>query len=321
MVFTATDSLGATAVDSLILTVNPINHAPVLTLKSPTLLATTWKGTQTFALAAAVWDDATPSQTGHYDLQLANAMDSVYLTSLNMDSTGTLHVSAKLDTSVGIGFRIRAHDNGGTANGGVDTSAWSSVQALQLVDTVLDAQGNSYRARRMPDGKVWMRSNMRDSTRNTPDTTFTCPGFGCESAGILYSTIQAFTYGAEYNTALYNAPAQGVCPSGWHIAAHTEWTKLFIATMPTGSSDSTYGLRRDSAFSSFGVGGSHAYLTGGNLYGSFITPNGSYVMSYESWVFLPSEVLANKPKTFGLIYQPDSTYSAPSRAGIRCIRN
>ena len=228
VVFTATDSLGATAADSLTFTVNPMNHAPVLTLKSPTLLATTWKGAQSFALAAAVWDDATPGQSGHFDLQLANAMDSVYLTSLSVDSAGTLHVSAKVDTAVSIHFQIRAHDNGGTANGGVDTSAWSSLQALQLVDTVLDAQGNSYRARRMPNGKVWMRSNLRTGS---PIGSVVWAD-SLHLSGLSYTWAQAMNFSdtsCDTSTCPVSGTQQGICPTGWHVSDSAEWGQLVSA--------------------------------------------------------------------------------------------
>jgi len=282
--FSLADSQGASTSDTLRLTVNPINHAPTLTMKSPTLLATTWKGAQTFALASAAWDDANPSQTGHYDLQLANATDSVYLSALSVDSAGTLHVSAKLDTSASIDFRIRAHDNGGTANGGTDTSAWSGLQTLQLVDTVLDLDGNSYRARRMPDGNVWMRSNLYTKPRNG-DTAYSCAGaldnFGtilaanCPERGALYNWNESLnqsdtcdTSGACVNSVSH--PAQGVCPTGWHIAEGSEWSGLFQATMVPGSPDSSYNLRgSDSAWGSF-FQPPIAYLIGSGRYGNFL---------------------------------------------------
>jgi uncharacterized protein (TIGR02145 family) len=285
--FSLADSQGASTSDTLRLTVNPINHAPTLTMKSPTLLATTWKGGQTFALASSMWDDATPSQTGHYDLQLANATDSVYISTLSVDSTGTLHVAAKLDTSASITFRIRAHDNGGKANGGTDTSAWSSLQTLQLVDTVLDLDGNSYRARRMPDGNVWMRSNLYTKPRNG-DTAYVCAGGNlwdstgghltpdCPKRGALYSWGTAMGRGLDCDTSStcwqnIPSPAQGLCPAGWHVAEISEWSGLMAVTTTPGSTDSTYNLR--SATSDWGdhYTGWNSY-PGAGLYGDFLVP-------------------------------------------------
>jgi len=282
--FTLADSDGGATSDTLLLTVNPINHAPVLTVKSPTLLATTWKGAQTFVLASAVWDEATPSQSGHYDLQLANATDSVYLSTLSVDSAGTLHVAARLDTAASIGFRIRAHDNGGTANGGIDTSAWSNVQTLQLVDTVLDLDGNSYRARRMPDGNVWMRSNLYTKPRNG-DTAFSCAGAlydggstlaaNCPERGALYNWNESLNQSDTCDTSgtcitSVPHPAQGLCPTGWHVAESSEWSALFQATMVPGSSDSSYNLRgSDSAWGAF-LYAPFSYLLGSGKFGNFL---------------------------------------------------
>jgi len=256
VVFTATDSLGATAVDSLTLTVNPINHAPIMTLKSPSLLATTWKGAQTFALASATWDDAMPGQTGHFDLQLASATDSVYLTALSLDSTGTLHVSAKLDTSVNIHFQIRAHDNGGTANGGIDTSAWSSIQTLQMVDTVLDVQGNSYRARTMPDGKVWMRSNLR--TVSSIGSVVWADSL--HRSGLSYTWAQAMNLSdTSCDTAAcpVSGTQRGICPTGWHVSDSSEWSAL--ARSAGGTAGLQAGLQRLRA----DTGWRDTYVSGG----------------------------------------------------------
>jgi uncharacterized protein (TIGR02145 family) len=229
IVFTVTDSLGATAKDTLTLTVNPVNHAPILTLKSPALLDTTWRGEQTFALATLSWDDAA-TQTGRVDLQLANPLDSSYLSILRVDGAGMLHVSAKLDTSVSIAFRIRAHDSAGTANGGVDTSAWSNPLTLRLVDTVKDAQGNGYRARRMPDGKVWMRSNLRRTPMGVDSGN--CAQSDCLNYGVLYTWSQAMNLplADDSLSVTMDRRPTGLCPQGWVVPDTMDWSGLNSAS-------------------------------------------------------------------------------------------
>ena len=247
IVFTVMDSLGATAKDSLTLTVNPVNHAPILTLKSPTLLDTTWRGEQTFVLTTLSWDDAA-TQTGRVDLQLVNPSDSAYLSTLRVDGVGILHVLAKVDTSLNISFRIRAHDSAGTANGGMDTSAWSSSLTLGLVDTVKDTQGIGYRARTMPDGKVWMRSNLRTIASIGPLVW----ADSLHRSGLSYSWAQAMNLSdtnCDTVRCKVSGLQQGICPVGWHISDSAEWGKLVSAVGGTsGDSVGFQKLRADTGW-------------------------------------------------------------------------
>jgi|GEM_PF-1571962 uncharacterized protein (TIGR02145 family) len=339
VVFTVTDSLGATAVDSLTLTVNPVNHAPTLVLKSPTLLATTWKGEQTYALASVVWDDATPGQSGHFDIQLANATDSVYLSTLNVDSVGTLHVLAKLDTMVNIQFQIRAHDNGGTANGGTDTSAWSGLQTLQLVDTVLDADGNSYRAKVLGT-QTWMISNLQRIVG-----TATCTNDTCGKYGRAYTWDQALNMTAEQIANAYSAglPVQGICPERWHVPTSDEWSTLQIWSGDSSSfklrsrelwTDSTQHFGMWSGTSSIGTDrygfsihnttikstassatGDVEYTMGALFWTASLGRGGYTIPVYASGFFAPS--------TAGLFQSGDFTnsYYTFATASIRCIKD
>jgi uncharacterized protein (TIGR02145 family) len=315
VVFTVTDSLGATAKDSLTLTVNPINHAPTLVLKSPTLLATTWKGEQTYGLATVSWDDVAQGQMGHFQLQLVNVTDSVYFSALSVDSAGVLHVVAKIDTSVSISFQIRAHDNGGTVNGGVDTSVWSNALTLQLVDTVLDAQGKPYRARQMPDGKVWMRTNRMIGTWSQD------MGFdpACDTT-LCGDQIQT--------------PHQGACMVGWHVPTQDEWYGLFGATMDPGQfqgppPDETAALRSASGW----ISGSTEF-NGTDKFGQFFTPRQLRCSAFGSEEFvLPTEASALTCQTMSFVpgsvevYSMDklgAPYIPPQRCNVyslRCVKD
>jgi uncharacterized protein (TIGR02145 family) len=286
--FTVTDSLGGVGTDSLTLVVQPVNHAPVLALKGNSFLATTWKGDPTLQVAGApTWDDATTVQKGRIEVKWLNSQDSLnYLTSLRVDPTGVLHFSASVDTSVAIQFQLRAHDSSGTAHGGVDTSAWSSTITLQLVDTVKDVDGNSYRARRMPDGKVWMRQNLYTKPRNG-DTAYSCAGGSsldnfrsdapdCPKRGALYKWSQTMALDPTCDTLAIGcvgsaSKPQGLCPSGWHLAQTSEWTGLFLVTMSAGDSDSTINLRGNDSGWAF-IRGQPIYGPGSGKFGDFIVP-------------------------------------------------
>ncbi len=224
IVFTLTDTLGGAVADTLILAVQAVNHAPTLIMKSPALLATSWKGEQTFALASANWDDASLGQKGRFDLTLSHPSDTAYFSTLRMDSSGALHVLAKIDTSIAVNFRFRAHDSAGTANGGVDTSAWSAVQTLQLVDTVLDADGNSYRAKVLGT-QTWMLSNLQRVAGTAACANDSCGKYGRQYTldQALVNPTQAELYQSTYVT---HTPIQGLCPEGWHVPTGGDWDTL-----------------------------------------------------------------------------------------------
>jgi uncharacterized protein (TIGR02145 family) len=335
--FTLTDSQGVSVADTIAVTVLPVNHAPILTLKSPTLLATTWKDEQTFALATATWDDVA-TQSGRFDLALSNSADTAYFKTLRMDSTGVLHVLAKMDTAVAVNFLIRAHDSAGTAHGGVDTGAWSGTLTIHLVDTVLDADGNSYRARTMPDGKVWMRSNLRTSA-DSCGGGFLSNSADCVKYGGLYKWSVAIAVDSACDTSAtcmssIKLPHQGLCPSNWHIASKSEWSSLFVATVGAAGSDSSYNLRStDTSDNSWSVYNDMPYYhyPGSGKYGDFLIPTvlaGTFsAMRAASGAcyWLPSNSsIASWPGFLG--FYANSVVEAPQgrqpdRESIRCIAN
>ena len=214
-----TDSSGGMVQDSLKLSIAAINHAPMLSLKQTSVRATTWKGMQAFLLANVTWDDASATQGGRVDLRLANEADTALVKVLHVDSLGTLHVTAKVDTTAVLTFLIRAHDEGGTARGGVDTSAWMGV-TLQLVDTLEDGDGHSIRAGTMPDGKVWMKSDLP----GTYDWSqaLRLPG-SCDSSSDDVCSI--------------TTAQRGICPAGWRLPDTSEWLGLVNAAAAGGTSE------------------------------------------------------------------------------------
>jgi uncharacterized protein (TIGR02145 family) len=148
---------------------------------------------------------------------------------ISVSSLGAIQVMPKVDTTITLNFTIRAQDSAGTANGGVDTSAWSSLQTLQLVDTILDADGNSYRAKVLGT-QTWMLSNLQRIAG-----TAACAYDSCGKYGRLYTWDQAM------NMTSFATPYshQGICPEGWHIPTSDEWGTLVIWSGDSG----TYKLR------------------------------------------------------------------------------
>lgn len=243
----------------------------------------------------------------HFDMA-----DTLFISALSIDSLGALSGMIKIDTSVIVKVRVRVRDNGGIASRGVDTSDWSAWLPIQIVDTVMDPSLNVYRAIRMPDGKTWMRSNMRYQIQFPGEA---CPQDSCMRFGIRYSVTTAFVGGAAKN------PVQSTCPAGWHIAQKSEWTRLFSSTMESGSSDSMYNLRVGGTWDWSGKGGS-GVRPGSGMYGEFLLPNGHYAMyGDELWVWLPTDGdQITAPTLYGL--QNGSTFSVDQAAGaVRCVKD
>jgi len=87
--------------------------------------------------------------------------------------------------------------------------------------------------------QIWMAQNLnyRNNVGST-DTAGLCYGFSmdsCAKYGRLYTWGEAVGASTHYDTfSLYpSAPVQGICPSGWHVPADSEWTKLTDTTLST----------------------------------------------------------------------------------------
>ena len=269
VVFTLTDSLGGTALDSLSLTVNPINHAPTIVTQTPGFVYS-YKGDQPQPFAMVKWDDVLV-QTGHVDMRWPDTQ----LVTLSVDSsTGVLHVAPKLDTAITIKFQIRARDNGGTLHGGVDTSNWSDSIPLQIVDTVQDAQGNDYRVKVM-GSQTWMAQNVRTSVNSA-----VCAWGDCQTYGRLYLWNQVMSLDGICNTTdcsnQIQSKHQGICPTGWHVPRTGEWRALAYWA---GDGDSVLGITRLKAggtmwrLSTYMNAGSCGYVASPGYFGFDLYPS------------------------------------------------
>jgi uncharacterized protein (TIGR02145 family) len=149
----------------------------------------------------------------------------------------------------------------------IGIQAWGKFSGKSAVDTVeittvaSDADLNKYNIQLMPDGRVWMTSNMRVTGGG-------CGIWGCELSGRVYTWSMAMGLSSagdlkftEY-TPLSVVP--GICPKGWHVAQAKEWSALYAATMPKGATDSALALRIDT-----GWGGTQ----GQNRWDNFLAAN------------------------------------------------
>ncbi|MEK7392719.1 MAG: hypothetical protein AAB214_09150, partial [Fibrobacterota bacterium] len=211
------------------------NRAPTVALTTTGIVAKSYLGKFSAGVVKVTdWGLGDDLQKGVFQVQHFDMADTLFISALSIDSLGALSGMIKIDTSVIVKVRVRVRDNGGIASRGVDTSDWSAWLPIQIVDTVTDPSLNVYRAIRMPDGKTWMRSNMRYQIQFPGEA---CPQDSCVRFGIRYSVTTAFVGGAAKH------PAQSTCPAGWRIAQKSEWTRLFSSTMESGASDSMYNLR------------------------------------------------------------------------------
>lgn len=153
----------------------------------------------------------------------------------------------------------------------IGIQAWGKFSNKSAVDTVevttvaSDADLNKYVIRLMPDGRVWMTTNLKVSGGS-------CGIWGCDLSGRLYTWAQAMgldtaTYNHQAKGYAATSSVRGICPSGWHVATSREWSALYAATMPSGATDSAIALRVDT-----GWGG----VQGKNLWGDFLRANFSF---------------------------------------------
>jgi VCBS repeat-containing protein len=127
---TANNGIDTSAWQTFTITVTAINDAPSFTEGSnQTVLENV--GPQTFnswasAISAGPYNES--SQTVSFDV--TNTQPSLFSVPPAVSSAGALTFGPATD-SIGIDtVKVRAHDNGGTSNGGIDTSAWQSFTIM-----------------------------------------------------------------------------------------------------------------------------------------------------------------------------------------------
>lgn len=194
--------------------------------------------------------------------------------------------------------------------------------SITLETKLKDKDGNLYRIRRMPDGRIWMAQNLRT---NPPSGTASCAVGDCAKNGSLYTWSQAFSASDSADLA-----PQGICPSGWHVPTRGEWSALFKATMPKGATDSALALKSTSGWAGtikcVGTICSAPPCNGTDLYDQFLLPNVSTtlggVTAGRANYWLPGGAGTAKGYWMEIIATPsDWTTLKTSTFGVRCVQD
>lgn len=129
------------------ITVNPVNDAPSFT-KGADQTVNEDAGLQTVAGWATTIDDGDPEVTQTLNFQIdANSNPSLFSTGPAVAANGTLTYTPEPNVNGSASITLSLKDNGGTANGGVDTSASQTFTiSVTAVDDPPVAQNQSYTA-------------------------------------------------------------------------------------------------------------------------------------------------------------------------------
>ena len=174
----------------------------------------------------------------------------------------------------------------------VDTGNGNVKLALSLDftcgDTFTDTRDSQTYATVLISGQCWMAKNMNVGTKVTGVTT---QGISCASAAAInkycYSDSDAncTTYGGLYQwdqamCSSTTAGAQGICPVGWHIPTHDQFTTLERAVCSSGTcatdfplDTTTTGYRGTNEGTSLKSGGASGFA---GLLAGYRDTNGSF---------------------------------------------
>jgi VCBS repeat-containing protein len=119
---TANGGVDASAAQTFTITVNPVNHAPSFTKgASPTILEDA--GAQSVSGWATNISAGPSSEAAQaLDFIVTNDNNALFSTQPSVDATGKLSYTPAPNRNGSATVTVKLHDNGGTANGGVDTS-------------------------------------------------------------------------------------------------------------------------------------------------------------------------------------------------------
>jgi hypothetical protein len=123
--YRASDGSLASSPASVIITVNPVNDAPSFT-KGPDQNVSTLAGPQSISGWATSLSPGPASESGQaLSFETSTDDDGAFLIGPSVSPAGTLtYTPSPLQlTAVTVTVTVRVHDDGGTANGGVDVSA------------------------------------------------------------------------------------------------------------------------------------------------------------------------------------------------------
>ncbi len=301
--FRVRDGAGLEAFDTTEIEILPVNDSPTIAaapgLPDTIVIPCTSSDTTLPKLFGdIVWEPGTSNQSGTWAISLVDTAQAKYFhvlakNGIQVLENGGVRMQIKIDTTMLVRLLVTATDDGGTENGGWNTGRRTIL--VKYTNTVKDVDGNVYTYRRMPDGRVWMTSNLYTRPKNG-DTAYQCAGNSlwspdgdgkhltadCKTRGALYNwgTAMGQPMGCDTSMTCYQAiprPARGLCPEGWHVAEREEWSALMVATAPAPAGtnttvDSTYNLR--SATSDWGMTYTPPWnpYPGSGMYGMFLVP-------------------------------------------------
>jgi uncharacterized protein (TIGR02145 family) len=128
-----------------------------------------------------------------------------------------------------------------TSTGTKTNSTSYLVRAIRPFETVADIEGNQYLTVTIGT-QTWMASNLRTTTYNdgTPieypgadDTEWSNNTTGAYAWMNHDESAYSQPHGAIYNWHAVNNPA-GLCPTGWHVPTHAEWTTFELYLIANG---------------------------------------------------------------------------------------
>lgn len=283
-------------IDSILIAILPVNDPPVLT----------WNPVVNAKISSTASKYSAPSASGTESSQLVyfsftpmNAMAStcfLQAPKIDIGMTRTLDFTTDPTCSGGLAlFRMLLKDDGGTANGGIDTLA--EVLSINLVDTIQDSIGNPYHYRKL-GGNVWLMENLGS----------TCAT--CSPAG----------------SAIAQANAATACPTGWRLPTAAEWQNL-VTWAAAGKSD-TVGANHLKSITGWSgrttLGQTYEY-NGDNSTGFNLVPSVYIDQKYSGynignyWTSTAATPVANFYQSFTLGAIP-SDFGGPKMTGpVRCV--
>lgn len=277
--------IDTSAIDTFVVSITPVNDAPILQpMDAISAKISGVRDARNGPSAAPGGGSAEMSQTVTFSFAPLNEYASTCFAAMPSatDMFRTLNFTTDPVCAAGTAlFRVTAKDNGGTANGGIDSA--SGTLTIQLTDTLYDAKGSLYHYRKLGT-KTWILENVGS----------TCSG--CEPAG----------------TQMSDGDTASVCPAGYRIPSAAEWQAL-VTWSANGGKDSTgaYHLRSTSGWARTGTGAME--YNGDNSTGFNLVPTinldqrYSYSMVGSYWtttadtyaVFSQSFALGDPPSDFG----------------------
>ena len=138
--------------------------------------------------------------------------------------------STLTELTAGTTYFVRAYatNNYGT-NYGDEMSFSTPLPFVCGINTVSDIEGHVYNTVQIGE-QCWMKENMR-ATKYANGTSITRATTSQSSitTRYYYDPGNATNYGYLYNWPAAKGPYsnnQGICPDGWHVPSHGEWTEL-----------------------------------------------------------------------------------------------